>query len=98
MNKRGKERIAKGLAIQINRLAINTARISSKIALKWKDELVVNQNLEIHMTSKSPPVTTHITNSKIQMNTLHKESSVPRTSNRQKRQPVTRNKDFLWKQ
>ena len=50
LNKRGKEWLAKGLAIQINRLATNVGRILPKIALKWKDELVVNQNLEIHMT------------------------------------------------
>jgi len=64
LNKRGKDWLAKGFAIQINRLATNVVRISPKIALKWKDELVVNQNPEIHMTLKSPPVLTNITNSK----------------------------------
>jgi len=55
------------LLIQINRLATNVGRILPKIALKWKDELVVNQNLEIYMTLKSPPVLINITNSKIHL-------------------------------
>jgi len=67
---------SRGLAIQINKLATNVDRILPKIALKWKDELVVNQNPEIHMTLKSPPVLTNITNSKIQINTLNEESAV----------------------
>jgi uncharacterized protein YaiI (UPF0178 family) len=98
LNKRGKEWLAKLLATQISRLVINKVRAALKIALKWKDESAVNQHLEIHMTSKSPPPQTSNTNSKIQSDTLHKETAVPRTSSRQKRQPVTRNKDFLWKQ
>jgi hypothetical protein len=98
LNKRGKEWLAKLLATQINRLVINKAMVSPKIALKWKDESAVNQYLEILMKSKSPPAQTNNTNSKIQIDTLHKETAVPRTSNRQKRQPITRNKDFLWKQ
>jgi len=98
LNRRGKEWLAKLLEIQINRLVVNKARVSPKVALKWKDESAVNQYLEIHMTSKSPPAQTNITNRKIQIDTLHKGTAVPRTSNRQKRQPITRNKDFLWKQ
>ena len=97
-NRRGKEWLAKLLATQINRLVINKARVSPKIALKWKDESAVNQYLEIHITPKSPPTQTNITNSKIQIDTLHKKTAVPRTSNIQKRQPITHNNDFLWKQ
>jgi hypothetical protein len=98
LNKRGREWLAKLLATQISRLVINKVRVAPKFALIWKDESAVNQYLEIHMTSKSPSVQTSNTNSKIQSDTLYKETAVPRTSNRQKRQPITRNKDFLWRQ
>ena len=98
LNKRGKEWLAKLLATQISRLVTSKVRDAPKIALKWKDESAVNQYLETHMASKSLPDQTNITNNKIQIDTLHKETVVPRTSNRQKRQPITRNKDFLWKQ
>jgi hypothetical protein len=98
LNKRGKEWLAKLLATQISRLVINKVRVAPKIALKWKDELVVNQCLEINMSSESPPTQINNTNNKIQIGTLRKEKAVPRTSNRQKRQQITCNKDFLWKQ
>jgi len=98
LNKRGNEWLAKLLATQISRLVINKVRVEPKIALKWKDELVVNQCLEINMSSESPPAQINNTNNKIQIETLHKETAVLRTSNRQKRQPITRNKDFLRKQ
>jgi hypothetical protein len=62
LNKRGKEWLAKLLATQISRLVLNKARVSPKTALKWKDESAVNQYLEIHMTSKSPPAQTNNTN------------------------------------
>jgi len=42
LNRRGKEWLAKLLATQINRLVISKARVSPKIALKWKDESTVN--------------------------------------------------------
>jgi hypothetical protein len=97
LNKRGKERLSKLLATQISRLVINKVRDAPKIVLKWKDDSAVNQYPEIHMTSMSPPDQTNNTNNKIQIDTLYKETVVPRTSNRQKRLPITRNKDFLWK-
>jgi hypothetical protein len=98
LNKRANEWLAKLLATQISRLVINKVRVEPKIALKWKDELVVNQCLEINMSSESPQAQINNTNNKIQIETLHKETAVLRTSNRQKRQPITRNKDFLRKQ
>jgi len=94
LNKRGKEWLAKLLATQISRLVINKVRVAPKIALKWKDELVVNQCLEINISSESPPTQINNTNNKIQIGTLHNETAVPRTSNRQKRQQITRNKVF----
>jgi hypothetical protein len=65
LNRGGKEWPAKLLATQINRLVINKASVSPKIALKWKAESAVNQYLEIHVTPKSPAAQTNITNSKI---------------------------------
>jgi hypothetical protein len=98
LNKRGKVWLAKLLATQISRLVINKVRVAPKIAIKWKDESALNLCLEIHMASKSPPAQTSNINSSIQSDTLHIETAVPRTSSRQKRQPITRNKDFLWEQ
>jgi hypothetical protein len=98
LNKRGKEWLAKLLATQISRLVIDKVRAAPKIALRWKDELAVNQCIEINTSLESPPAQTNNSKNKIQIDTLHKETAVPRTSNRQKRQPITRNKDFLWKQ
>jgi hypothetical protein len=97
LNKRGKEWLSKLLAMQISRLVINKVRDTPKIALKWKDESAVNQYPEIHMTSMSPPDQTNSTNSKTQIDTLYKQTVVPRTSTRQKRLLITHNKDFLWK-
>ena len=98
LNKRGKEWLAKLLATQISRLVIYKVRAAPKIALKWKDELAVNQCLEINTSIESPPAQTNNSNNKIQTDTLHKETAVPRTSNRQKKHPITRNNDLLWKQ
>jgi hypothetical protein len=75
---------------------INKVRDAPKIALKWKDESALNQCPEIHMTSMSPPDQTNNTNNKIQIGTSYKETVVPRTSTRQKRLPITRNKDFFY--
>jgi hypothetical protein len=98
LNKRGKERLSKSLSILITKLVINKGRDTPKIALNWKDESAINQDHEIHMTSMSPPDQSNNTNNKIQIETLHTETVIPRSSNRQKRLPITRNKDFLWKQ
>jgi hypothetical protein len=96
LNKRGKEWLAKLLATQISRLVINKVWVAPKIALKWRDELAVNQCLEMNMSSESPPAQINNTNNNIQIDTLHKETAVPRISNRQISRH-TRNKDFLWK-
>ena len=96
LNKRGKEWLSKSLASQISKLVINKGRDAPEIALKRKDELPINQDPEIHMSSLSPPEQSNNTNNEIQSETLHTESVIPRSSNRQKRLPITRNKDFLW--
>jgi len=98
LNKRGKERLSKSLAIQSSKLIINKGRDAQKIALKWKDELPINQDPKIHMASLPPPDQSNNTKNEIQIETLHTQSVIPRSSNRQKRLPITRNKDFLWKQ
>ena len=98
LNERGKEWLAKLLATRISGLGIDKVRVSQKIVLKCKDELITDQHSEINMTTTSPPAQINNINNKNQIDTSHKEIVVPRTSNRQKRQPITRNKDFLWKQ
>jgi len=98
LNKRGKEWLSKSIATQISKLVINKARDAPKIALKWKDEIQINQDSEIHMASLSPPDQSNNIKNEIQIETLHTETVIPRSSNRQKRLPITRNKDFLWKQ
>jgi len=98
LNKRGKEWLAKLLVTHISRLGSDKARISKKIVLKCKYELITDQHPEINMTTTSPPAQINNINNKNQIDTTHKEIVVARTSNRQKRQPITRNKDFLWKQ
>jgi hypothetical protein len=97
LNKRGKEWLSKLLATQVNRLDSNKGRESPKFALKWKDESVVDQYPALHMPLMPPPDHSISTNSEIQIDPLDKNIVLPRTSNRQKRLPVTRNKDFLWK-
>jgi len=94
LNKRGKEWISKLLATQIRRLVINKGRDAPKIALRWKDKPAASQYPEFHVTPLSPPDQSDNTNKEIQID----ETIIPRTSNRQKRLPITRNKDFLWKQ
>ena len=47
------------------------------------------------MTTTSPPAQINNTNNKNQIDTSHKVIVVPRISNRQKRQPIIRNKDFF---
>jgi hypothetical protein len=98
LNKRGKEWLSKLLATQISKLVKSKVRDTPKIALKWKDKSADNQYPEIHMTSMIPPDQTNNTNNKNQTDVIYKETAVPRTSDRQKRLPITCNKDFLWKQ
>jgi len=50
------------------------------------------------MATTLPPDQINNINNSNQVDKSRKEIVVPRTSNRQKRQPITRNKDFLWKQ
>jgi hypothetical protein len=96
LNKRGKERLNKSLATLITKLVINKGRDTPKIALKWEDDSEINQDPEIHMTSMSPPDQSNNTNNEIQIETLHTETIIPRSSNRQKRLPITRNKVFFY--
>ena len=98
LNKRGKEWLSKSIATQISKLVINKDRDAPNIALKWKDELQINQDPKFHIASVSPPDQSNNTNNEIQIETLHTETVIPRSSNRQKRLPITRNEDFLWKQ
>ena len=99
LNKRGKEWLSKSLATQISKLVINIGREAPKIALKRKDEVPINQDPEIHMASQPPPVQSNNTKNESQIETLYTQNVIPRSSNRQKRLPITRNKDFfLWKQ
>lgn len=89
LNKRGKEWLSKSLATQISKLVINKGTDVPKIALKWKDELSINQDPNIHMPSLSPPDQSTSTNKKIQIETLDTETITLRSSNRQKRLPIT---------
>ena len=98
LNKRGKEWLSKSLAAQISKLVSNKDTDVPKIALKWKDELSINQDPNIHMPPLLPSDQSTNTNNNIQVETLDTETIIPRSSNRQKRLPVTRNKDSLWKQ
>jgi hypothetical protein len=97
LNKRGKEWLSKLLAIQVSRLVFNKGRVLPNFALKWK-ELAADQYPTSHMISMPPPDQSINTNSEVQTDPLDKDTILPRTSNRQKRLPITHNKDFLWKQ
>jgi len=55
LNKRGKEWLAKLLATHISRLGIDKARVSQKIVLKCKDDLMTDQHPEINTTTISQP-------------------------------------------
>ena len=85
LNKRGKEWLSKSLAAQISKLVSNKDTDVPKIALKWKDELSINQDPNIHMPPLSPSDQSTNTNNNIQVETLDTETIIPRSSNRQKR-------------
>jgi hypothetical protein len=92
LNKRGKEWLSKLLATQISSLVTNKHRDAPTIALKWKDESEVSQYPETRTTSMTPSDQTKNTNDEIQSD----ETVTLRTSNIQKKPPITRNKNFLW--
>jgi hypothetical protein len=83
------------LAIQVSKLVFNKGRDLPNFALKWKEESAMDQYPIIHMTSLPPPDKSFITNSEIQIDPIDKDTVLPRTSNGQKRLPITRNKDFF---
>jgi hypothetical protein len=95
LNKSGKEGLAKLIATQNCRLVNSKNKDGHEIALKWKDESEEKHNTVImHTKPKISPDQV----SSSQTDTTHKESAVYRTSNRQKKVPITRNNDFLWEQ
>jgi hypothetical protein len=83
------------IAIQICRLVKSKNRNVPEIALNWKDKSEEKQNTVIVHTK--PKISPDRDNSS-QTDATHKESAVCRTSNRQKKVPITRNNDFLWEQ
>jgi hypothetical protein len=85
LNKSDKEWLSKLIASQICRLVNSKNRDVPEIALNWKDE------------HTKPKISPDRDNSS-QTDATHKESAVYRTSNRQKKVPITRNNDFLWEQ
>jgi len=95
LNKSGKEWLSKLFATQICRLVKSNNRDVPATALNWKDESTDIQNtVNVHTKSKISPVQ----NNNGQADETHNETVVCRTSNRQKRVPITRNNDFLWQQ
>jgi hypothetical protein len=56
----------------------------------------INNSQTIHVHPEPKTETEQINNT--QTDETHKETIVGRTSGRQKKTPITRNKDFLWEQ
>jgi len=114
LNKKGKEWISRLIATQINKLTTGKNGDTHEITLNWKDELPnkqtivqvqsepksvtqqINNSQTIHVHPEPKTETEQINNS--QTDETHKETIVGRTSGRQKKTPITRNKDFLWEQ
>ena len=104
LNNAGKEWLAKLIASQIYKLINNINRTEPVIALDWKEE-TTNMNINVTDNHKPnllptkddlskvliPPSQTH--NSQ---GNMADSESLCRTSDRQKKAPITISKDFVW--
>jgi hypothetical protein len=98
LNNAGKEWLAKLLVTQISKLINSRNKTDPVIALNWKNDsnhesinITVTHRTSLLTTEEKP--STQIHNN--QDNRSENEALI-RTSNRQKKAPVTRSKDFLW--
>jgi hypothetical protein len=92
LNGQGKENICRQLATIIGE---NFQRSDvTPISLGWEKNQTVGmeaRTIDTHNDSKNV-----VLNEKVNDSNKEKESSVCRTSNRQKKVPITRKHDFLW--
>lgn len=104
LNNAGKERLAKLIASQANKLVSDFNKTEPIIALNWKEETT---NMSINVTNNHQPnlilaeegfSNVLVPPSQIHNNQDNKADSelLRKTSNRQKKAPITRSKDFLW--
>jgi hypothetical protein len=104
LNNAGKEWLAKLIATQIDKLINNINEIEPTVALNWKEE-TTNESIKIKDNHMPNLLTTDNDLSKVlvprtqihnSQGNMTGSESLRRTSNRQKKAPVTRSKDFLW--
>jgi len=104
LNNAGKERLAKLIASQTNKLVSDFNKTEPIIALNWKEETT---NMSINVINNHKPnlilaeegfSNVLVPPSQIHNNQNNKadSESLCKTSNRQKKAPITRSKDFLW--
>lgn len=92
LNGRGKAKVAKQI---VAHLPITLGKkVEGLISLGWKSDLVKRDTTLVLGNRIETP--TSRANDFIQVDTLDSEETLPRTSNRQKKVPVTRKNDFLW--
>jgi hypothetical protein len=94
LNKWGKEQLSKQIASLINNPLNWRPEKVPVLALDWKTYSAHTQNMERLPTELRPE---SAQDSSCQIATTSNEDTVCRTSNRQRRIPITRNNDFLWK-
>jgi len=100
LNNAGKEELAKLIAFRIDKLVNNV--LEPMTALKWKKE-PTNEEINAADYHKPNVVSSEDEFSKIMIPPIQiyncqgdRTDSLPRTSNRQKKAPVTKSNDFLW--
>jgi hypothetical protein len=104
LNNDGKEWLAKLIATQTDKLINNINKTEPVVVLNWKEETT---NMSINVTDNHKPklLPTEDDLSKVLISTIQihnsqgnmaDSESLCRTSNRQKKAPITRSEDFLW--
>jgi hypothetical protein len=92
LNGRGKEKVAKQIAAQLS--TILGKKVEGPISLGWKSDLTKGVSTTILENRSETLINKE--NEINQADTPNSEVSCPRTSNRQKKVPVTRKNYFLW--
>jgi hypothetical protein len=94
VNKRGKEQLSKQITSLINKLEIQRAIEKPIIALRWKTHLTQSQTQKQSPKKQRPE---SIPDNSCQPPKSGNEDTVNRISTRQRKIPITRKDDFLWK-
>jgi hypothetical protein len=98
INNVGKDKLAKVIALQINKIFKPSLNDKFVIPLQWKDE-TTNNSSTVNTSHISGEKTAMDNPSKLDSPFLHDlraSKCIHRTSNRQNKARISRNSDFLW--